>query len=96
MKNTIKAITFALVLTFTATFASANGGIIVSDRAANGCVEKKDGIIVVGRAEGIIVVGIARLIDALGIIVSDKAQGPCVEKKDGIIVSDRGGIIVVG
>ena len=91
MKNTMKAIALALVLSFTATIANAKDGIIISDRGVvKGCdvKEQATGIIVVGMP-GIIVVGRA----ILGIIVSDKADRSCTQET-GIIVSDRTGIII--
>ena len=93
MKNTITALTLAIVLLFGTTFATA--GIIVSDRSEkpNTCTsDDKNGIIVLEAQGAIIVFG------ALGGIIVFGAQGgiivfgkekvkPCTEK-NGIIVSD--------
>ena len=91
MKNTITAITLAMVLTLSSTFAFA--GILVGDAPtpAPTCTEtKKDGIlvsdapgiIVIGNAAGIIVIGAAQAI--AGIIVIG-APTPCT---NGILISD--------
>ena len=89
MKNTITAITLAIVLTLSSTFAFA--GILVGDAPtpAPTCTETKkdgiivsDGIIVFGSTAGIIVFGASKVIETAGIIVFG-SQGTC---KDGIIV----------
>ena len=86
MKNTITAITLAMVLTLSSTFAFA--GILVGDAPtpAPTCTETKkdgilisDGIIVLGNVAGIIVLGAQAV---AGIIVIG-APTPCT---DGIIV----------
>lgn len=85
MKKTLSAITLAIVLTFGTTFA--NAGIIVIGKADDSA---KSDSCVSDTKEGIIVIGVAALVNALtGIIVIGKATEPCSDStysKDGIIV----------
>ncbi|MFN2501728.1 MAG: hypothetical protein ABR530_06930 [Pyrinomonadaceae bacterium] len=87
MKKTLTAITLALMLTASSTFA--HGGIRVSDKRVQTCQSAEtDGIIVFGK-NGIIVFGAA--IQAItGIIVfGAKESSTCTEStvtKNGIIV----------
>lgn len=79
MKKTLAAITLAIVMTMTATFA--NAGIIVGDRSPAECTTSaKDGIIILGR-DGIII---------LGIVIWGEAPTTCdtTSEKVGIIVGD--------
>ena len=88
MKKTIATITLAAVMTFGATFAKANGGIIVAGVAGTDtCSQSSDltGIIVAGMAgtgTGIIVAGLAGIIVA-GVVDTN----PCTTATDGIIVA---------
>ena len=89
MKKTFATIALATVLTFGATFANANTGIIMGDGSETTCTNTdKDGIIM-GDFVGII------MGDIVGIIMGDKAPAPCTDK-DGIIVAGRDGIIYGG
>lgn len=102
MKNTIKAITLAMVLTFGATFA--NAGLLVSDRSISTgttCSDTtREGVIVAGR-DGLLVsdrnaaifTGIKSLLQSLtGVIVAgrDTRTEPCNTngRKGGLLVSD--------
>ena len=90
MKNTIKAITLAAVLMFGTTFTMA--GILVSDSKEGTCppAADKEGIIVFGANEGIIVFG------AAGIIVFGTNEGIIVfgGKDDTKQCTERNGILV--
>ncbi|MFZ1700400.1 MAG: hypothetical protein WBO10_04165 [Pyrinomonadaceae bacterium] len=93
MKKIFATLTLAATMMFGATFANADG-IIILDKADGQC-NTKDGIIILDRTEGILVSdfasGVVFGIQAAfeGILVSDKLT-PCTEtKKDGIIILDR-------
>ena len=88
MKKTITTIALAAVMTFGATFARANGGIIVAgiaDVPPCGTTQTDlTGIIVAGLAgtgTGIIVAGLTGII-----VAGSPAPSPCVTT-DGIIVA---------
>ena len=84
MKNTIKALTLALVLSFSTTIAMADG-IIIGDRADKSCDAKETyGIIIGDRSL------VGDVFEAItGIIIGDsKEEAPCVDK-EGIIIGDR-------
>ncbi len=104
MKNTLKAITLAAVLTFGATFA--NAGLLVSDRPSqtgdttcNNTDTSVTGIII-GGVTGIIIGGIAGIIIGgdPGIIIGGRSEQPCQnntfhspdrsQSSNGLLVSD--------
>jgi hypothetical protein len=91
MKNTIKAATLAIVLTFGSTFAMA--GIIAGGNPTPATCQEKKGILVSDApTPGIIAGGspiVAGVVAVLvGIIAGGKAEpAPCVEM-NGILVSD--------
>ena len=83
MKKTFTTIALVTVLTFGATFANANTGIIMGDMTSNNTctsTSEKDGIIMSGLT-GIIVAGLT------GIIMGDLTASPCstTSNRDGII-----------
>jgi hypothetical protein len=86
MKKTITTITLAVVMTFGATFAHANGGIIVAGSPdTQPCTPKTtDGIIVAGMPQ---VIGtVVTLIDGI-IVAGNPTPEPCTTATDGIIVA---------
>ena len=87
MKNTVTALTLAIVLASGASFAHA--GIILTDRAEQECKSAKEGIIVTD------FVGVFRAI--LGIILTDKpiSDGCKVPTRNGIILTDRADGIIL-
>jgi len=99
MKNTITAATLAIVLTFGATLANAEGiiigsrseGIIIGSRAENAkCTPKETyGILVSDRP---ILSGV--LTALAGIIIGSRSTGETCKERNGILVSDRNGILV--
>jgi hypothetical protein len=90
MKKTITTFALAAIMSFGATFANANGGIIVAGATGNEtCTTTSDagntGIIVAGLT-GIIVAGLT------GIIVAGVTDTPCTTTSD----AGNTGIIVAG
>lgn len=88
MKKTFTTIALATVITFGATFANANTGIIMGDGSET-CSDTQKDRIIMGDFVGII------MGDLVGIIMGDKSSTPCTDK-DGIIVAGRDGIIYGG
>jgi len=80
MKKTFAALTLATIMMFGTTFSFADG-IIISDAAnSSACTAAdKDGIIIFGREDGIIIFGIT-------IIAGENTPPAC--ERDGIIITD--------
>lgn len=94
LKNKVAALGMMAVLGLGT--VSANAGMLISDRNANGqCGTVKDDILT--QLEGIIIVG-APLLEGIiivgrdGMLISDRNSG-CTAK-DGILISDRNGMLI--
>ncbi len=100
LKNTAAAMTMMAVLGLGA--VSANAGLLMSDKGANGCGTVKESVLT--RLSGILIVGLPGLDGIIaagrdGILMSDRdgllmSDKGCAASKDGILISDRSGLLI--
>ncbi len=100
LKNTAAAMTMMAVLGLGA--VSANAGLLVSDKSANGCGTVKESVLT--RLSGILIVGLPGLDGILaagrdGLMVSDRdgllmSDKGCNQGKTGLLISDRSGLLI--